>query len=545
MPIILLIVLGLVLLVLALWLIAMLLWLAFALLVRIIAWVLVALIVSFAGGLVCGVLRGVVLPPGVLGGRVEEVPRIATPDAVVDGSVLGRSPLGATKGFGWDHAWPVYLPHQAVRDANAVLAAAKRIGFAAFAALVELGALGLLFLPAVAGFVVGVWTSILAWYLVMGVLGGAAYLAQKLGVLGYRWFDHLSRRLRKADLRCAKCYRVTVVPSYRCAGATCGTVHHDLRPGPLGIVHRRCGCGTRIPAAVGGAARHLVTVCPFCAQDAPEGSGTRRVLPLPVIGAVSAGKTQFLTSGVVELRDRVKARSGSLTPISPVAEEFLRTAAGTVFSGKRVGKTAWNDRPEGAPLILSLGEREIEVQIMDAAGENFVGRDRSQALGYIDTAGTLLFVLDPLALPAVKERLRRAQEEDAVSIAQGDQEDAYASVVDRLRAEGVRMRAKRLAVVMTKFDVLHQLPDNGVLDPADSGSIEEWLKVNGARGLVRRIEHDFQHVDYFAVDSRGTREGIEPFHPVRVLDRVLRTADPGLAVLSRPETAPTGEEKYA
>src|SRR5699024_4159451 len=112
------------------------------------------------------------------------------------------------------------------------------------------------------------------------------------------------------------------------------------------------------------------------------------------------------------------------------------TAATTVFSGRRVGKTAWDDRPEGVPLILSLGERQIEMQIMDAAGENFVSRERSQALGYIDTADTLLFVLDPLALPVVQERLRRAGEADSVPLAQGDQEDAYASVVDRLRAEG-------------------------------------------------------------------------------------------------------------
>lgn len=109
---------------------------------------------------------------------------------------------------------------------------------------------------------------------------------------------------------------------------------------------------------MGGAARQLVTVCPFCLQDVPKGSGTRRVLPVPVIGAVGAkSKTQFLSSGVVELEKRAKELDGSLTPISPVAEAFLNTARASVSSGQRVAKTAWEDRPEGVPMILSLSNR--------------------------------------------------------------------------------------------------------------------------------------------------------------------------------------------
>src|SRR5699024_4689229 len=179
MPILFLIPLALVLIALVLWLVFMILWVVLALIVRIIAWVLVALVLSVAVGLVCGALRGVAVPPGVLRGRGEEVPRIATPDRVVDGAVLGKAPVGRTKGFGWDHAWPVYLPHQAARDANAVLAAAKRVGLSAPAAAVGLGPAGFLLLPAVLGFAVGVWASVLAWYLVMAVLGAGVWAVQR------------------------------------------------------------------------------------------------------------------------------------------------------------------------------------------------------------------------------------------------------------------------------------------------------------------------------------------------------------------------------
>lgn len=510
------------------------LWVAAAAIVRVFAWVLVFWAVAVAVGFAVGILTGVVLPPRVLRGKADEKPEIATPDDVVAGKVLGDAPKGQAKHFGWDRAWPVYNPHQAKRDANAVLAQAKRVVRGAFEWLFDMDPMPAwvaVLLPPFVGFAIGAWVSILAWYFVMGLLGGIVYLIQQIGVLAYRSFDRLTRRRMKATLRCAKCYRVTVTPSYRCSNPQCSTVHHDVRPGPLGIVHRRCGCGTSIPATVGSAAKHLVTVCPFCLQDVPKGSGTRRVLPVPVIGAVGAGKTQFLSSGLVELEKRVKQLSGSLTPISPVAESFLKTAAAAVASGQRVAKTAWEDRPEGVPFILQFSGQELEVQLMDAAGENFVDWERSQALGYLETADVLLFILDPLALPKVRELLRITNKDGAVPVALGDPEDSYASVVDRLRAADVRLGSKNLAIVLTKVDVLQTLPGADLIDPRDGESIRAWLRMNGAEGFVRRVDQDFERVTYFAVDSLGRRDGLDALHPVQVFDWALKTTHPRLSVM--------------
>lgn len=531
--------------ILVIYIVGFLLWVLLALAVRIFAWALVIWLGSSLLGLVGGVLRGVILPPFVLADWEEEKPRIASPEAVVAGEVLGKAPRGQAKHSGWDHAWPVYVPYQAKHDANAVLAAARRIGFDAFLSAFSRWFIAVFLLPVITGYTLGVWVSVLCWYLIMRVLGGVVHLFQKLGVLVYRWSGQMAQKRRKAELHCVKCYRVTPTPSYRCANPRCSTIHRDVRPGPLGVIRRRCGCGTRIPVTVSRAARHLTALCPFCLENAPDGSATRRVLAVPVIGAVSAGKTQFLATGVVELGNRVEALSGSLAPISSGAEGFVRTATAAVSTGRRVAKTAWDAQPEGVPLILSLRGCEVEVHIMDAAGENFGSWERSQALGYIDTADTLLFILDPLALPAVEERLRRAHEEGSVPIAQGDQEDAYGSVVDRLRASGVRLDGKRLAVVLTKLDVLRRLPDTGGLDPEDSGSVREWLRANGAQGFVRRIDQDFRMVDYFAVDSLGAQDGADPSHPVRVFDWALRSTDPRLAVLSQSESVSAGNGKGA
>ncbi len=520
------------------------LWVAVAALARVLAWLLVVWIAAFAAGLVVGTLTGVVLPPRVLRGKASEKPEIATPAAVVAGKVLGEAPKGQAKHFGWDRAWPVYNPHQAKRDANVVIAQNKRTVKGAFSWLFDqdpMPAWVAVLLPAFVGFAIGAWISTLVWYFVIGLLGMVVYIIQQIGVLGYRWYDRRVRRRSKATLRCAKCYRVTTSPSYRCSNTSCTTIHHDVRPGPLGIVHRRCGCGTSLPATVVGAAKHLTTVCPFCLQDVPKGSGTRRVLPVPVIGGVGAGKTQFLSSGVVELQSRVESLSGSLSPISPMAEKFLKAATAAVTSGQRVTKTAWEDRPEGVPLILAIKGQELEVHLMDAAGENFVDWERSQGLGYIDTADVLLFILDPLALPKVTEQMRVANKHGIVPIAQGDPEDSYASVIDRLRAENVRLGSKRLAIVLTKLDVLQTLPSLGLLDPSESGSIKAWLRSNGAEGFIRRIDQDFKRVEYFAVDSYGARDWHDPLHPVRVLNWALETIDPRLNIVPHAAPVPAGD----
>ena len=60
---------------------------------------------------VAGAVVGVVLPALSYTGRVQR-PEITTPDAVAEGRVL-RTPFGVGHRFGWDRAWPLYLPTRA------------------------------------------------------------------------------------------------------------------------------------------------------------------------------------------------------------------------------------------------------------------------------------------------------------------------------------------------------------------------------------------------------------------------------------------------
>ncbi|MFT4188840.1 MAG: hypothetical protein QM621_09700 [Aeromicrobium sp.] len=511
-------------------------WTVLAVLLRVFAWVLVAWTVLFFGGLLSGIVVGLAIPVRVLTGRGVHAAAIASPDEVRAGNVLGAAPGGRAMAFDWDWAWPVYNPHQARRDATAVVARTKQI----FIDLWDWFATEddffwvwvALFWAPVLGFTVGVWASIVTWLVVMALLGGLVYAAQRVAIFVHDFYDRWLRRRDKADLRCVNpgCYRQTTIPSYRCASPACSAIHRDIRPGPLGIVHRRCGCGTGFPTTVGAAAKHLVTLCPFCDTELPKGSGTRQVVMLPVMGAVGAGKTQFLSSGLVGLDQILTGLRGALSPLNDRAEEFFTTAKASIASNHRFTRTH-EDLPAALPFAMERDGKIVEIQAIDAAGEYFRDWQRSQALSYIDTSEVLLFVLDPLALPLVHDQLRVAKADGTVAVAQGDPEDSYDSVVERLKASGISLDGKRLAVVMTKVDVLRGVPTIGALDPADSDSVKSWLEDRGGSGLVRRIRRDFKNVSYFAVDSYQCRDSFDPTHPLRVIDWALSEADTRLAVL--------------
>jgi hypothetical protein len=168
--------------------------------------------------------------------------------------------------------------------------------------------------------------------------------------------------------------------------------------------------------------------------------------------------------------------------------------------------------------------------------------DTTQSLGYIDTADVLLLVIDPLGLPGIYDEAVRAGLNLRLEIATADQEDAYASAIDRLRAENVKLKQRHLGVVITKLDVLQELPAGAGMTPGDSLGIRRWLVNVGQDGLVRRLEDDFaENITYFGVDLMRQWPVTEPMHPIHVCQWFLNASNTKITIAPptlEPATTP-------
>ncbi|KAD3633153.1 hypothetical protein GD627_10030 [Arthrobacter yangruifuii] len=509
-------------------------WIAFIYLMRLLGFLIACSVVVAAFTFTAGLLWGVVLPIRVLRGRASVTPRVATPQLIRDGQIFKGAPRGAAREFGWDAAWPLYVPYQLRFDAAAVRGEAALLvedvrGLATrwwptsdkvlLQALLSVARFLLLGIPAYA-YILGLFSGIFLWMTIVGVIQALVVSAQWITTRLLRIRESRHMKKHAATVKCTRCYRETNMPSYRCLNPQCPRIHRDVNPGPLGIRTRICECEEKIPLTVAAASRALTAHCPFCDAELPRGAGSRRVVVAPVFGSVGSGKTQFLATTATALHSMSEDEGTptGLSALTPAAEQFLANSVEETSAGSAPLKTQHHDRPEGYPFLITGHGSDVELHLMDAAGENFVHSDSSRSLGYLDLSTSLLFLLDPLTIPEVREQLTLSGV--GVQVAQGQASDAYASVVDRLRDSGEDLRKKKLAVVVTKADVVGQIFASEPL-PEDSAGVRGWLYSHGGDNLVRRIEADFQEVAYFGVDSTPGVSARSASHPLRVIDWVL------------------------
>ena len=99
------------------------------------------------------------------------------------------------------------------------------------------------------------------------------------------------------------------------------------------------------------------------------------------------------------------------------------------------------------------------VHLFDAAGEHFRSARRPDALRFLDDGQGLVYVLDPFSIEAVTERLDRVDAPEVLRLAHaaaGDPQLTYDEVASRLRDTGVPASRGRLAVVVSKNDLLRR-----------------------------------------------------------------------------------------
>ena len=361
------------------------------------------------------------------------------------------------------------------------------------------------------------------------------------------------RIARHTDAACMNCLHVTPWPAYACPG--CGRPHHNVMPGDLGTLYRTCGnCGTRFPTLPSRTAWHATAICKReeCQQPLPQGAGAVTDIRVPVFGDTAAGKTRFLFASLNSLLadlDQAHIKYEYLDANSRSQAE-LRLKA--IRANDDMPKT-----PEAPATAINLrlheGRRSNLIHLFDAAGEQFSkpgNWDFEQpsrgtnygSLRFMEDGQALAYVLDPFSVGLIRDQAAAGDQAILAEVnpAQKDPEIAYSEVVNRLRGNGVPIKAQRLAVIVSKTDLLRKA---GLAVPVDSADIAAWLTENSAHNLVLASAREFCEVRFFTVASMDASagRGDDPGVPLRWLLAVHGVKVPGgSALLAKPARRPVG-----
>jgi Double-GTPase 2/Sporulation and spore germination len=503
---------------------------------------LVLLVLLILAGI--GVLLGVVLSVASLVAGLSRRQNLITPSEYHAERVKAH-PV-ATGQFGPDMAWPFY-PLRQVRADLARVEAERRARYGKLWKWPFSLFIWVLFAPvSVAALlcllVAGLTTLLLAalFALVMWACAGVTAAVFGVGVLLLRAAEGAWHARMRTEASCPHCYHVTRRPAYRCPG--CLRLHRDVRPGRLGLFARRCTCGTLLPTMVLRAAWHLEAVCQKCGKPLRAGSAALRDVRIPIFGDTSAGKTRFLYAGLDSLIDTTARAGVAFGFPDEESQDQATVALGLIRSGQDTVKTS-QTLPTAVTCRLGSGAGSTLVHLFDTAGENYRDAQLHDSLGFLDRGQGLVYVLDPFSVGSISDRMA-GQNSPVIEMAHaaaGDPENAYNEVVSRLRDSGVKAAEQRLAIVVSKADLLVA---GGIEPPKDSAAIADWLAAMGVHNLILSARREFAEVRYFTVASLAgaeERRGHDPGAPLRWLLAsfgVRLPAEPGQAGAAGPMQGP-------
>jgi Double-GTPase 2 len=339
------------------------------------------------------------------------------------------------------------------------------------------------------------WFCYLVVALVSTVGQGASLLVLRPAAVLLRGAERWRRGRLRVQAACIRCFHVTPWPAYQCPA--CGRPHHDVRPGRLGLLTRRCQCGTHLPTMASRAGWRLTPLCQRCATPMPKGAGAVRDIRIPIFGDISAGKTRFLFASLNSLMMTADRAGLDLTFPDSGSRDLADFGLSVIHASRETAKTSTNAQ---VALTFRLGTayRSELVHLFDAAGEHFRDARRPGALRFLDDGQGLVYVLDPFSIEAVRKHLS-AKSLLLAHAAAGDPELTYDEVASRLRDSGIPASVQRLAVVVSKADLLRSA---GLDLPTESGELARWLSDVGVHNLVLAARQEFAEVEFFSVASQ-------------------------------------------
>jgi len=269
-------------------------------------------------------------------------------------------------------------------------------------------------------------------------------------------------------------------PNYKCPRLGCEREATDVRAGRYGLLRYTCTCGEQIPTLLLRRTGRLDAYCQR-GHPLPYRPGTAPEIVLPFIGGTAAGKTQLMSAVTLLLRSApgLDAR---------FADKDTRDAALAVANHLKSGiklPTTVDERPKAWLLRLGAGRSARLLQLFDASGVAFSESERISKLGYLWHAATFVVVVDPLAIPDLWLGLSAGRRQEFLEFqsAERSPDAAYQRTGRQLAKDGAKLSKARLAVVISRADLLDW---PGGRDP------EEWaISELGLGNLIRSARARF------------------------------------------------------
>lgn len=378
--------------------------------------------------------------------------------------------------------------------------------------------------------------------LVVVVLGARPFLAFAL-----RWIDALVFWVQSIFIVCPHCCKTLKKLYFKCPG--CRRVYTELHPNLLHVFHLSCPCGEKLATTRIGGRSNYVAYCPDCRRSIGKHGGEAQIVAFPIVGGPSSGKTAFLMSAIQVLTTTI-ADEKRWTPSFPYrADRAYAAKLRELFeAGIRPDKT--NDPTPSAFCVdyagRGLGESK-RLCLYDPSGETFAQDwEKLQKQKYYNFMAGAIFVVDPFALPFLKDRIgERGAALADLNVCPVDQEICAERFFTRVDSDAARLAEdgeetfalyskKELpcAVVVTKADALGldrfigekavrrfrenhpQYSDEEALDQVCRYWIARW----GGANILNRLDAEFGVCRCFSVSALGARTSSNSgkFQPERI-----------------------------
>lgn len=285
-------------------------------------------------------------------------------------------------------------------------------------------------------------------------------------------------------------------------------------------------------------------VCPSCHNKLPESTLLGKDMIISVVGSRDTGKSHFVGVIINELIERISVKfGGAMEGFDDTMARYKAGAYQKLYMDMQkldLTKSSVQDVNNGAyrPLIFTLKlkhkglfKEQIDsftLVFFDTAGEDLNDEDTMSTVNkYICKSAGIIFLLDPMQFPAVRNQLDEniVARASSVDWKQATRSDDIMSRVSKLIRNDKKMKSETkinipVAAVFSKFDTIAPLIPEGstiletsphcnekVFDMADwhnvDNEIRSLLVEWGAESFISQVDVNYTNYSYFAVSALG------------------------------------------